>query len=108
MFQDFLFLLSSHYILLMHYLLIYELSKALEIRYSIVFNLSFPNNTIFLCFFYLFFIIDLHFLSAIVIAQNFNPTAETVIPTGTQTNEANAETGRQLVTFEATISKCST
>ena len=42
-----------------------------------------------------------------MIAQIFNPTAKLVIPTGTQTNEANAEKETQ-VTAEAKISKCST
>ena len=46
----------------------------------------------------LFFIIDLHFLIPAVIA----------IPTGTQTNEANAEIETQLLIVEAKISKCST
>ena len=35
--------------------------------------------------------LDLCFLILAVIAQSFNPTAELLIPTGTQTNEANAE-----------------
>ena len=36
--------------------------------------------------------IDLHVLISAVIAQIFVPTTELVIPIGTQTNEANAET----------------
>ena len=44
-------------------LLIYELIKALEIRISIVFNLAFPSNTISLCFFLFFLIIELNFNS---------------------------------------------
>ena len=71
--------------------MIYESIKALEIRTSIVFSLSLPNDTILSCFFFFFFIIDLYFLIPTVIAQMFIPTAELVIPTGTQTNEANAE-----------------
>ena len=43
-----------------------------------------------------------------MIAQIFHPTAELEIPTGTQTNDANAETETQPVTFEIKISKCST
>ena len=39
---------------------------------------------------------------------NFIPTAEFVISTGTQTNEANAEIQTQPVTVETKISKCST
>ena len=38
----------------------------------------------------------------------FNPNAELVISTGTQTNEANAETETQAVTPETKINKCST
>ena len=40
--------------------------------------------------------------------QIFIPTAELVIPTGTQTNKANAEIETKPVTFETKISKCST
>ena len=39
---------------------------------------------------------------------NFIPTAELVLSTGTQTNEANAEIQTQPVTVETKISKCST
>ena len=52
--------------------------------------------------------IDFYFLIPAVIAQIFIPTAELVIPTGTQNNEANAEIETQTVTVEAKISKCST
>ena len=37
----------------------------------------------------------------------FIPTAELVIPAGTQTNEANAEIETQPVVVQARISKCS-
>ena len=83
---------------------IYESIKDLEIRTSIVFNLSFPKNTIFLCFFF-FFIIDFYFFIPAVIAQIFIPTAELEITTVTQANEVNAEIKTQPVTFEARISK---
>ena len=43
-----------------------------------------------------------------MVAQIFIPTAELVIPTGTQTNEANAGIETQQVTVETKISKCST
>ena len=56
-----------------------------------VFNLSFLNNTILSCFSFFFLIIELYFLIHTVIAQIFIPTAELVIHSGTQTNEANAE-----------------
>ena len=82
--------------------------KALEIRTSIVFNLSFPNNTILSYFFFFFFIIDLYCLIPAVIAQILIPTAEIVIPTGIQTNGANAEIETQPVTVEVKIRKCST
>ena len=41
-------------------------------------------------------------------AQIFIPTTELVIPTGTQTNEANAEIETQPVTVKERISKFST
>ena len=68
----------------------YDSSKVLEIRTLIVFNLTFPSNTILSCFFFLF-IINLYFLISAVIAQIFIRTAKLVIPTGTQINKANAE-----------------
>ena len=43
-----------------------------------------------------------------MIAQIFIHTAELVIPTGTQTNDANAEIETQPVTVETKISNCST
>ena len=36
-------------------------------------------------------------ISPAMIAQMYNPTAELIIPTGTQTNEANAESEKQPV-----------
>ena len=45
-------------------------------------------------------IIDLHFLIPAVIAQIFILTAELVISTGTQTNQANAEIETQPVTVK--------
>ena len=58
----FLFPLSSHYILLMHYLLKqifheYELMKDLEVRTSVAFNFCFLSNTILSCLFFFTFII---------------------------------------------------
>ena len=43
-----------------------------------------------------------------MIAQTFIATAELAIPTGTKTNEANAEIETQRVTVEARIRMCST
>ena len=48
------------------------------------------------------------FLIPAVTAQIFILTAEFVIPTGTQTNEANSDIETQPVTVEAKISMCST
>ena len=79
--------------------LVYESIKALEIRPSIVFYLSFPNNTILSCFFFFFFfMIDLYLLIPEVIAQILIPTTELVISTGLAANEANAEIETQTVT----------
>ena len=43
-----------------------------------------------------------------MIPQVLIPTAELVIPTGTKTNEANAEIETQPVIVETKISQCST
>ena len=51
---------------------IFKLIKALEIHTSTLFNFDFADNTILLCFFFLFLIIDLYFLIPSVIAQIFN------------------------------------
>ena len=51
-------------------------------------------------------IIDLYFLVPAVITQILNPTAEIVIPTGTATNEVNAEIETQPLIVEPKISKC--
>ena len=94
--------------------LIYVSIKELEIRTSIGFKLVFEfsklvfltlvfNNILSLsCFFLL--IIDLYLLIAAVIGQFIITTAELVIPTGIQTNEANAELKTQPVTVKAKIS----
>ena len=68
--------------------LISELIKALEIRTSIVFNVSFPSSTILSCFFFFFII---YFLIPTMIALIFISTSELARPTRTQTNKANAE-----------------
>ena len=62
--------------------------KASKIRTSIVFSLSFPNNTILSCFYSFFFVIYLYFL---IFLQIFILISELVIPTGITTNAANAE-----------------
>ena len=83
--------------------IMFESIKGLENRPSIVFNLSFPYNTILSCFFFFCFIIGLYFEQTAIpaiIEQTFIPTAEFVIPTGTQTNDANAEIETELVIVE--------
>ena len=59
--------------------LVYESITALDIRTPIAFNLFFPNKFILSCFLLFYF------------AQVFIPTAKHLIPTGTKTNEADAE-----------------
>ena len=71
-----------------------------------LFNLDFANNTILLCFFFLFLITDLYFLIPGTIAQIFNPIAELVIPIGIPTEEAKAEMETHPVITEAKIRKC--
>ena len=72
---------------------------ALEIRISIVLKLYFSNSTILSCFFFSSFIIDLYFLIPATISQSFITIAEFTIPTGTESNEANAEIETQPVNF---------
>ena len=81
------------------------MTKALEIKTSMLFNLDFANNIILLCFFFL--IIDLYFLIPAVIAHIFNPIAELVIPLGVPIREAKAEIEIHLVNVEAKIRKSS-
>ena len=70
---------------------IVELIKALEIKNSIVFDLSFLNSTILSCFFFFFLITNLLFLISAVTAQFFIPAAERLMLTRISTNETNAE-----------------
>ena len=55
--------------------------------------------------FLFFLIIDLHFLIPSMIAEIFIPTAEFVIPIGTQTNEANEKIKTQPLTVETKVTK---
>ena len=55
-------------------------------------------------FFFFFLIVDLNVWIPAVIAQFFIPTAELVIPTGTQTNEADAEIETQPEIVDSKIS----
>ena len=87
---------------------IYESIKDLEIRTSLVFNLIFPNNTIFSCFLFFLFIIILYFLIPEIIAEMFILTEELVISTLIPVHEANAEIETQPVIIEARIGGCTT
>ena len=60
--------------------LITESIKALEIKISLLFNLSFVYKTVLSCFFFFFLMIDLYFLIPAAIAQIFSPNVELVIP----------------------------
>ena len=75
--------------------LIYEsiknLSRKIKIRNSLLSNLFFPNSTILPCLIFIFLKIHSDFLIPPVIAQIFIHTAELIIPSGTQTNQAYAE-----------------
>ena len=88
--------------------IIHESTKDLKFKTSIVSNLNFPNSTILSCFLFFSLIIDLHFLISAVIARIFNLTAERVMGTGSQTNEANAEIETWLVNVEAKTRNCPT
>ena len=67
--------------------------------------MAFANNTILSCFFLFFLIINLYFLIPAVNAQIFNPNAKLEMPTGTPTNEANAEIETYPLTAETKIRK---
>ena len=68
-----------------------------------VFNLDFANNSILSCFFSFLLIIDQYFLIPSIIAQNFNHTAELVIPIEISAKKAKAEMEMHPVTVEITI-----
>ena len=68
-----------------------------------LFNLDFANNTVLSCFVFFFLNIDLYFLIPAVIAPNFIPIAELVIPIGIPTKEVKAEIEIHPVIVEAKI-----
>ena len=80
--------------------------KALEIKTSIAFNFGFANNSILSCVFF-FSIIDLYLLIYAVIAQNFKPTPELVIPSGIPAKKPKPEIETHSVAAEVKISQCS-
>ena len=79
--------------------------KALQTTNSVLFKLDFANSTILSCF--CFLIIDLYFLISAVIAQNFNPIAELVLPIGIPSKEEKADIEIHPVIVETKIRKCS-
>ena len=68
-------------------------------------NLDFSNNTILSCLVLFFLIIDLYFLTPVVITQILNPIVELAIRIGIPTKEAKAEMETHLVIVEITISE---
>ena len=79
---------------------VFELIKDLEIKTSELFDLVFLSNTTCYHFSSLFFNYWLILFNPAVIAQNFIPTGELAIPTGTPTKEVKAEIETHLVTLE--------
>ena len=71
--------------------LTFESIKALKITTSILFNLDFANNTILLCFPFLFLdYLPILFLIPAAIAQIFNPIVKLTNSIGTPSKEAKA------------------
>ena len=83
--------------------LITQSIKDVEINSSMQFNLDFDNDAILSCFFFFFLIIDLCFVILAVIAQNFNPVAELIIPIGIPTKEAKTQMETNPVIAEPKI-----
>ena len=71
-----------------------------------VFILAFGSNATFHVFFFVFLVMDLHFLILAVSTQIFNPTAELAEALGVPTEETGAEIETHPVIAEAKISKC--
>ena len=72
-----------------------------------LFNLDFADNTILLCFFFFYLIIDLYLLILAAIAQIFNQNAELAIPIGIPITEVKAEIEIHPVVVKATVRKYS-
>ena len=84
---------------------LYSLNTLSTETNSIVFNFPFAGKTIPSSFLFSFFflITDYYFLITSAIAQNFNPTAELVIPIGIASNKANAEIETEPISAEPKI-----
>ena len=72
-----------------------------------LFNLDFADNTILLCFFFFYLIIDLYFLILAAIAQIFNQNPELAIPNGMPIKEVKADIEIHPVVLKATVRKYS-
>ena len=58
----------------------FDPTKVLEIKSSMLFNLDFVNDDILSCFFFFPLIFDLSFLIPAVITEIFNHIAELLVP----------------------------
>ena len=70
-----------------------------------LFYLDFAKNTILLCIFLFFLVIDVYFFIPAVIAQIFNPIAKLIIHIAIPSKETKAEIEIHPVTAEAKIRK---
>ena len=84
---------------------IFQSIKALEIKTSMLFSLSFANNTILSSFFFFFLIINLYFLIPAVITQISNHIVELAVPIVKPTKEAKADMETHPVNIEIPISE---
>ena len=80
-------------------------SSSLEVKTSVLFNLDFVNDTIFLCFFLFFLIINLQLLIPAVITQMFDQIAELAILIRIPTKGAKAEIETHPAIVEIAISE---
>ena len=87
--------------------LICDLTKALEIKASMVFHVAFVKKTILSCLFFFLFIINLNFLVPTFITQIFDPTAEFAMPIGILSKEAKVEIKTHSVIADTKIGKYS-
>ena len=72
-----------------------------------IFNLAFANNTILLCIFLLFLVIELQFLVPAVLSRIINLTVELVILMGIQANQAKTEIETHSVIVKSKVGKFS-
>ena len=84
----------------------YKSIQAIKIKTSIVFNLVLANNTILLCSFVFFLMIDLYIAILVVIAKVFNPTRELITLRIIPTNEVKSEIEIKSLREETKIRKC--